>query len=528
MGIAADSAGTLYIVDAANSTVRIGKPTIPQQASPAPTPTPTPSPPATPTGPPTIVTQPAPQTADTNATATFWVLAAGAPGSYQWSFDGAPIPGANRPYYSTPPVQSADAGDYTVTVSNALGLVTSSAASLTINTGAAANGGTPSASSDTSSESVTSGANVIFKVLLGGQYPAPLDIGPSPTRHVTTRSDLGPTYQWFFGTAPISGADGPTLMLTGVTDEDSGVYSCLVTNSIGSNFTSGTTLNVVHASDPGHLVNISCRSNVAAGAAQLILGYAVRGGDANGTEPFLIRASGPALGSFGVAGFLTDPSITLDASGSTVASDFKWGGNAAISAASSAVGAFAWIDPSSLDSALLETLGAGDYTAQIAGASGDKGIALAEVYDFPASTYSAEEPRLINISSRTQVGTGGDILIAGFVIGGTTSMTVLIRASGPALSQFSVPGVLPHPALSLYRSNGDGTSSLVETDVGWGGSALISGHATSASVGAFSWGTVATPDSAIVVTLPPGAYTAQISGALGDTGVALVEVYEVQ
>ena len=105
-------------------------------------------------------------------------------------------------------------------------------------------------------------------------------------------------------------------------------------------------------------------------------------------------------------------------------------------------------------------------------------------------------------------------------------MTVLIRASGPALTQFSVPGVLPDPALSLYRSNSDGTSTLVETNVGWEGSALIA--STSASVGAFSWGTVATPDSAIVITLPPGAYTAQVSGALGDTGVALVEVYEVQ
>ena len=84
---------------------------------------------------------------------------------------------------------------------------------------------------------------------------------------------------------------------------------------------------------------------------------------------------------------------------------------------------------------------------------------------------------------------------------------------------------MPDPELQLYQSNSDGSSTLLQTNTGWAGNAQIA--AAAGTVGAFSWGATATPDSAILITLPPGAYTAQVSGATGDTGVALVEVYEV-
>jgi len=98
------------------------------------------------------------------------------------------------------------------------------------------------------------------------------------------------------------------------------------------------------------------------------------------------------------------------------------------------------------------------------------------------------------------------------VIGGSTSKTVLIRASGPALAPFGVAGTLPDPKLQLYESIG-GTSTLLQSNSGWGGGAQIA--ATAASVGAFSWGSSPTLDSAILVTLTPGAYTAEVSGAGG-------------
>jgi hypothetical protein len=119
-----------------------------------------------------------------------------------------------------------------------------------------------------------------------------------------------------------------------------------------------------------------------------------------------------------------------------------------------------------------------------------------------------------------QVGTGGTVLIAGFVVGGATSRTVLIRASGPALVPFGVAGTLPDPELQLYSG-----STLLGTNTAWGGNTEIANAA--ASVGAFAWGSSTSSDSAILATLPPGAYTAQVSGASGDTGVALIEVYEV-
>ena len=158
---------------------------------------------------------------------------------------------------------------------------------------------------------------------------------------------------------------------------------------------------------------------------------------------------------------------------------------------------------------------------QVVGKAGGTGIALAEIYDAtPAGTFTATTPRLVNVSARTQVGTGGGILIAGFVIGGTTAKTVLIRGIGPTLGVFGVTGVLDDPQLQLYS----GTTLLREND-NWGGDAQIS--ATGASVGAFALANPASKDAVLLVTLPPGSYTAQISGVNASTGVALVEVYDV-
>ena len=154
----------------------------------------------------------------------------------------------------------------------------------------------------------------------------------------------------------------------------------------------------------------------------------------------------------------------------------------------------------------------------------DGGVALAEVYDAtPAGSFSSTSPHLINVSARVEVGTGGNILIAGFVVGGSTAKTVLIRASGPALIPFNVGGTLHDPKLELFSTAP--ASALLASNSGWGASPQIA--AVAASVGAFSWGNSATMDSAILVTLPPGPYTANVSGASGDSGVALVEIYDV-
>jgi hypothetical protein len=127
---------------------------------------------------------------------------------------------------------------------------------------------------------------------------------------------------------------------------------------------------------------------------------------------------------------------------------------------------------------------------------------------------------LVNISARTQVGTGENVLVIGFVITGTGSKTILLRAVGPGLTQFGVGGVLADPQLRLFNAAG------AQTDINndWGGSAALA--ANFAQSGAFAL-PATSKDAALVVILPPGAYTAQVSGVADTTGVALVEVYEL-
>jgi len=323
----------------------------------------------------------------------------------------------------------------------------------------------------------------------------------------------------------LTGTTGPTLVLTGAGEFNAGSFTCTVSNSAGSVTSSAATLAVSSTPDVGRLVNVSCRAQVGTGANELIAGFAVGG---SGSEPVLVRASGPALSQFNVPGILPDPELQLfsTVSGTVLfASDRGWAGDGAISRAAASAGAFAWTDPLSLDSAVLESLDPGPYTANISGASGDTGVALAEVYDTtPAGSFMPGSAHLVNVSARSAVGTGGNVLIAGFVIGGSTSKTVLIRASGAALGPFGVTGLLPTPQLQLYGL-GASDSVLLASNDGWNGDAEIT--AAAAEVGAIAWTDPASADAALLITLPPGNYTAEVLGANGATGIALVEVYEV-
>src|SRR5271165_6820021 len=303
-----------------------------------------------------------------------------------------------------------------------------------------------------------------------------------------------PAYQWMLnGSTPVAGATGPILLLSNAASAV-GSYTCVATNSAGSATSNAATVSIVNTTDIGRLVNISCRATVGTGANILIAGFVVGGAGTTGTEPLLIRGSGPALIGFGVPGTLPDPQLQLYSGSTLLGTNDGWAGDAQIVSTAAAVGAFAWSSPTSHDAALLEPL-AGAYTAQIAGESGDTGVALAEVYDANvAGTFALTTPRIINISARVQVGTGGNILIAGFAIGGATARTVLIRASGPALVPFGVAGTLPDPLLQLYSG-----STVIDSNSGWAGNSEVT--RTAGSVGAFAWSSPTSNDSAILVTL---------------------------
>jgi hypothetical protein len=337
-----------------------------------------------------------------------------------------------------------------------------------------------------------------------------------------------PTYQWMWnGTTAVAGATDSTLLVDNASTA-AGSYTCVATNAAGTATSNPATIGVTTTSDPGHLINLSARAEVGTGGNIVFGGFAIGPLGTTGSLPMLVRASGPAIAAapFNVPGTLPDPQLQLFNSSNTVIdTNDGWQALPAISATAAAVGAFSWGTTSSHDAALDVTEPIGTYTAQIAGQSGDTGDALLEIYDAsPSGSFTTGATRLINLSARVDVGTGGNVLFAGFVIGGNTALTVLIRASGPAIAAapFDVPGTLSDPQLTLQNQN----QAVLAVNSAWGGDSEVAN--TAASVGAFSWSVPSSHDSALLITLPPGNYTAAAAGESGDTGVAIVEVYEVQ
>jgi len=332
-----------------------------------------------------------------------------------------------------------------------------------------------------------------------------------------------PTYQWMFNKTAITGATGPRLLIPGITIAQGGTYVCVATNTAGTSNSSPATVTVITTTNPGRLVNLSVLSQV---QGLLTTGFVTGGAGTSGPETLLLRGIGPALATFGEMGVLPDPTISLIPSGSSTAtaSNAGWGTPASnvaiINAADSATGAFALSNTASADSAMVQMLSSGGYSVQMKGKSGDSGLALTEVYDDTAN-YAPASTRLINVSCLTPVATGG-MLTAGFVVGGSSAKTVLIRGSGPSLAALGVPSVMPDPQVAVYAS---GTSTPIAFNAGWQGDVQIA--TVGAQVGAFAFSSPTSKDSAVLLTLMPGDYSAQVSSVAGSGGTTLVEVYEV-
>jgi len=346
--------------------------------------------------------------------------------------------------------------------------------------------------------------------------------GSSVVFSASATASAAVSYQWMLNGVAISGATNADLIVSAATASDAGSYTVVATTTAGNTTSSAATLSVVTTANPGRLMNLSILSNV---QTSLTLGFVVGGQGATGSENVLIRGLGPALTAFGVGSVLPDPTVTTiqQSSQAVLATNAGWAGSKSVIAADLATGAFPLSNATSADSAVVLPLAAvsGGYTVQIAGKSGDSGTALAEVYD-DTTTYSSSTPHLVNLSCLTPLQAGGS-LSAGFVVGGTTAKTVLVRALGPALSAFGVSGTLPDPQVALRSL---GSSTIVASAQGGAGSAELT--AVAASVGAFQVSSGSSADSGLVVTLAPGAYTADVSSVSGVAGSVLVEVYEVQ
>jgi hypothetical protein len=263
------------------------------------------------------------------------------------------------------------------------------------------------------------------------------------------------------------------------------------------------------------------------------MGFVTGGAGTSGLEPLLILGVGPSIGpgtAFGVPGVITDPILTVVQQSPTiaVATNAGWGsspGNiAVVQNADTATGAFALTNPVSLDSAVVLNLPSvgGGYSATIAGKSADNGYALTEVYD-DTTYYTPTSPRLVNLSCLTNVAPEGTLYV-GFVGGGATAKTVLVRVGGPALNTlYGIGGVMPDPQLQV--STLSSSSTVLAFNAGWGGNPEIAFVA--ASVGAYAFPNPNSLDSAALVTLPPGAYTVQVNSVSGNGGTVLVEIYDV-
>ena len=252
-------------------------------------------------------------------------------------------------------------------------------------------------------------------------------------------------------------------------------------------------------------LNLSTRGVVSVGDNVLIGGFIV-----TGTEPktVVLRALGPSLSGFGVPNVLRDPILSVyDSSGNLVGSNDNWQSDPNHFVVESN-----GLTPANvLESAITQTLAPGAYTVIVRGKNATRGIGLVELYDLSPLANS----KLGNISTRASVGTGDNVLISGFIVGDVDSATVVVRALGPTLAAHGVSGVLTDPTLTIYDSHG----SLIASNDNW------QDDANAILVQRNGLAPPNPSESALVLHLPAGAYTAVLSGVNGGTGIALAEVY---
>jgi hypothetical protein len=271
------------------------------------------------------------------------------------------------------------------------------------------------------------------------------------------------------------------------------------------------------------LSNISTRAFVETGDNVMIGGFIVQG-----TQPkrVIIRAIGPELIPFGIPDPLADPTLELhNGTGALIASNDNWMttiiGGIITSDQVAAIRASGYAPTDTRESAMIVNLPPGNYTAIVRGVNNTTGVGLVDVYDLSANTNAI----LGNISTRALVQTEDNVMIGGFIVQGTQPKRVMVRAIGPSLARYGVPNPLADPNLELH----DGTGALIASNDNWMVT-IIGGIITSNQVRDIMNSGLAPEqptESAMLVTLPPGNYTAIVRGKNIVIGVALVEVYDL-
>lgn len=262
----------------------------------------------------------------------------------------------------------------------------------------------------------------------------------------------------------------------------------------------------IAASQP---LNISTRVRVEQGEGAMIGGFIITG---NEPKRVIVRAIGPSLQQAGVTDALADPALELRAvDGTAIASNDNWRDDSVARAAIEDSGVAPQHDA---EAAVIATLAPGAYTAIVSGTNGTAGTGLVEVYDLE----SDHDCKLANISTRGVVRSSGDVMIGGFVLGGNSGRSkVILRAIGPSLAAAGLGETLGNPSLELH----DGNGLLIDRNDDWPQSQREeierSGVAPQNE-----------KEAALLAELEPGSYTAVVSGNGGATGIALVELYNLE
>lgn len=509
---------------------------------------------------PEFTLQPQPQIAQAGGSASFSAAAVGSGTlAYQWRRNGVPIAGANGASFTIGAVSATDAGNYDVQVSNNIATVQSSTATLALVTA-------PTAPQTTLSP--------IGRTAV---------VGGSATFTAAATGAPAPGYQWRKNGVAIPGANGATLSFSSVQAGDAALYDVVFTNSAGTATTASAALTVITRSysgtyfgtysgglgswalyvrddNTGVFLSYLPFSSAPIMSLNVIVGdngqftfsqsAIAEGGEAGGParaaalQPVTLTATigangivsgdvtGGAVGTLsgtvapvnggtlGVAGFYqagssANSAVTYTIAGPNGLSYVLAQAGAVFDGGAGTVSSTGSVNVSTGRSIIAQTISAD--AGLITGSS--SGLIVASALS-GGSDLALARQRLLNISTRARVGTAENVLIAGFVISGQQSKPVLIRAVGPTLGVFGVPGVLATPRLELFRGN---TSLAVNAGIAGNRAAI---DAAGVQAGAFALGAAGT-DAAILTTLPPGAYSAQVSSTGTTTGIALVEVYDL-
>lgn len=416
------------------------------------------------------------------------------PSGFSGNWPGGTIPGGSAQVVTVTfsPVSQTSYGGLVTVNSNATSGTNTTAAS---GTGIPLNAPAIGLTADLAFGPVSVGGSAHRTMVIVNQGNSPLTVSS-----VSYPSGFGGN--WSSGTVPVGNSQAVTVTFSPLSPIS---YGGLVT--VNSDAISGTNTTAASGSGSssgglGRFSNISTRLRVGTGDDGIIGGFIVAS-----TQParVLIRAIGPSLP---VAGALADPTLELrDSAGALMASNDNWRSTQEAEIAATTIPPV-----NDQESAIVQTLSPGAYTAIVRGVNNATGMGLVEVYYLNQSSGS----KLINVSTRGFVETGDNVMIGGTVITGGTAK-VMVRAIGPSLTGAGVINALQDPTLELH----DGNGALMASNDNWRSD-------QEAEIILSTIPPANDRESAILRNLAPGNYTAIVRGADNTTGVGLVEAYHLQ